>query len=587
MRLKKYKIMILIVSFILIAALVYHIAQKIHEDIIKPRLFDTRKIISGLNIAPTQEGLIIFVASSLDRVFLNGKTLEKPSFSATASISSARNAYESFQIVVDSPLKDQPGVYLQTSDFVNLKTGSKISKDNFTWRVVSYVKTREPYYPVKYVGLWPDPLIPAASHDIKTGTTRPFWLTVYVPSDTPAGDYGATVIVKGLNFAAQRIPVSLHVYNFTLPKESHLKTAFDFYEGETKIRYPQGDEESAETWHARMNDINDKFIISMLKHRMNPILNIDPTSQHELSNIDRYMVFGLNNFAIGKHGGTFNNNWPKDDPSIEEFLPTYQGYGEDLKMNHLLEYTYIYTWDEGKIGNPIVPKIASMIHRAYPGLKNMVCYHGLWDSGQNPEWVKDIDIWTFHIDNFNEEKMRKLQKMGIEIWMYVSGPSGTTSPNLALDFDSIGYRIIPWICWKYDIRGFLYWCVNWWPDVKVDPFKNAGNSQWEQNGNGLLFYPGTDGPWDSIRTENYRDGMQDYEYIQILLNKLRILRAKGLDQKYKEYFDQSIKLLTMDESIVKSVWSFTKDGDYLKARRDAIALEIEKINILLKTPYVK
>ena len=575
MRLNK---LVIIVALILMAVAALKIAQKVHRHIIRPRLFDTREIIAGLKTSSTQKGLRVFVASSLDRIFLDGKTLTKPSFSLSASISSARNAYESFQVVVDSSSQDQPGIFLQTSDFVNLKTGSKITRDNFTWRVVGFVQTLPPYYPVKFVGLWPDPLVPAKSYDLKAKTTQPFWLTVYIPSDTPQGDYTATIIVKGLNFAAQTIPVSLHVYSFSLPQESHLKTAFDFYGHVTKIRYPQGAEESAETWHARLDDINDKFIINMLKHRMNPILNIDPSSQPELSNIDRYRALGLNNFAIGRHGGTFDNNWPKDDPSIDEFLTTYQTYGEDLKLNHLLEYTYIYTWDEGDIGNPLVPKIASMIHRSYPGLKNMVCYHGLWDPDQNPGWGRDIDIWTFQIDDFKEETMRKLQKMGMEIWMYVSGPSGRTSPNLALDFDSIDYRIIPWICWKYDIRGFLYWCVNWWPDVNVDPLKNARNSKWEQNGNGLLFYPGNDGPWDSIRVENFRDGMQDYEYIQILLDKLRILRSKGLEHKYKQDFDQSVKLLTMDDSIVRSMWIFTKNGDYLKARRDAIAIEIDKIN---------
>jgi len=562
--------------------LCFKIAIKIHRHMNKPRLFDTSVLISKLNDPTIQKGLRIFAASSLDRIFLDGRTLQKPSFSSSVSISSARNGYESFQIVLVSPLKDRPGVFLQTSDFVNLKTGSRISGDNFTWAIVGYVQTLLPYYPVKYVGLWPDPLILARSYDVKASTTQPFWLTVYIPDSTPAGDYSAHVSVKGLNFAVQSIPVHLHVYDFTLPKESHLKTAFDFYGQMTKIRYPQGAEESDAAWHARLDDINDKFIIDMLKHRMNPILNIDPSVPSELSNIDRYRALGLNNFAIGKHGGTFDNNWPKDVPSIEELRSTYQTYGEDLKLNGLFDYTYIYTWDEGVIGNPLVPKIASMIHRAYPGLKNMVCYHGFWDPAQNPDWGRDIDIWTFQIDDFNERKMRQLQKMGMEMWMYISGPSGTDSPNLAMDFDSIDYRIIPWICWKYDIRGFLYWCVNYWPTV--DPFKNARNTQWEQNGNGLLFYPGNDGPWDSIRAENFRDGMQDYEYIQILLNKLRILHAKGLEQKYKGCFNQSVKLLTMDDSIVKSMGSFTRDGDYLKARRDAIALQIEEINSLLNNP---
>ena len=94
--------------------------------------------------------------------------------------------------------------------------------------------------------------------------------------------------------------------------------------------------------------------------------------------------------------------------------------------------------------------------------------------------------------------MNALKERGMEIWMYVSGPGGDGAPNLAIDFDSIDYRMIPWICWKYGIKGFLYWSVNWWPEA--DPFKNAMNTKWQQNGNGLLMYPGQDGPLASLRT---------------------------------------------------------------------------------------
>ena len=34
----------------------------------------------------------------------------------------------------------------------------------------------------------------------------------------------------------------------------------------------------------------------------------------------------------------------------------------------MLKYTYIYTWDEGDMGNPFsIPIITAMIHHAYPG----------------------------------------------------------------------------------------------------------------------------------------------------------------------------------------------------------------------------
>ena len=525
-----------------------------------------------------KNGIILFTASSLDRIFQDGKTLLKPAFSKEALISSAKNEFESFQIVVQTQGQELSAVELKISDLINVKSGPTISKNNISWRVVGYVQTLKPYYPVQYVGPWPDPLLPGHKINIPSNRTQPFWVTVYTSPETMAGDYKGNITVIADHKTIQKIPFGLHVYNFILPVNSHLKTAFDFYGHLTKLRYPQGKNENNDTYRARIKNLNDNYILTMLQYRMNPILNIDPLNQAELSDVDRYLVHGLNNFSIGKRGGTFNNNWPKNSGPIENLFSLYRTYGEDLKLYDMLQYTYIYTWDEGDMGNPQVAQIASMVHRAYPGLKNMVCYHGIWDTAQGLDWIKDIDIWTFQIDDFNEQKMRRLQALGKEMWMYVSGPAGAGTPNLAMDFDSMDYRIIPWLCWKYDIKGFLYWCVNWWP--LIDPFKNAKNSKWEQNGNGLLFYPGKNGPIASIRVEVFRDGMEDYEYIKILSENLRILKRKNLDQTNQEYINESVNLLKIGDTLAASMSEFTKDGGILNARRNAIARQIEKFNSL-------
>lgn len=531
-----------------------------------------------------ENGAGLFVASSLDRIFQDGKTLVPPSVSDTAVLSMAKNEYESFQIGVVAGANELKSVSLQASDLIDEATGAKIDKKNIEGRVVGYVRTETPYYPVKYVGLWPDPLLPAQDADIKPKMTQPFWVTIYAPPETPKGIYKGTLKVTGEGIGEQSIPLTVTVYDFTLPLESHLKTAFDFYGHRTRDRYFQGERESDQAYQARLDGLNDKFIIMMLKYRMNPVLNIDPTSQAELGRVDHYRVYGLNNFSIGKKGGTFGNNWPKDDESLEEMYSLYRTYGEILKLNKMLGFNYIYTWDEGKIGNPRVPKICSMIHRAYPGLKNMVCYHGFWEPETNPDWGKDIDIWCFQIDKFNEQKMRKLQDIGKEIWMYVSGPSGFTTPNIAIDFDSIDYRIIPWLCWKYDIKGFLYWCVNWW--LKADPFKSAKTTDWEQNGNGFLFYPGKSGPVASLRAEIFRDGMEDYEYFQTLVEKIKEMKGKGLEDQNKELVSEAFKTLTVDNSIAESMFKFTLDGEALKARRNAIARMIEKFNSIFDAQNV-
>lgn len=516
----------------------------------------------------------IFAASSLDKIFKDRKTLAKPEFKAEPFLTAAQNEYESFQIVISNGSKELKIVNLRLSgDVIHRQDqNKKITKDNISIRTVGFVPTKKPYYPVKYVGDWPDPLLPHQPIDIQPNTAQPFWITVYVPEGTSPGVYSGFIEIDSDSIATE-MPFQIEVYDFALPKENHLKTAFDFYGHLLGMRYPGRTNE-------QLDQLADQYIINMLKHRMNPVLNVDPTSEKELAAVDRYRVLGLTNFSIGKKGGTFGNNWPENDEKIEQLLPLYRTYGELLSLNKLIDYQYIYTWDEGEIGNPQVAKVTSMIKRGFAKLKNMVCYHGIWNPNDHPAWGKDIDIWCFQISNFAEEQLKTLKQRGMEIWMYVSGPSGDGTPNLAIDFDTIDYRIIPWLAWKYDIQGFLYWCVNWWP--LTDPFKSAANTKWEQNGNGLLFYPGEDGPIDSIRSEVFRDGMEDYEYLVVLKNSVEKFRTAGLDQKYPEVLTEAQKLLSVDERSVKSMFDFSKDQEYLLNQRNKIGKIISKMNALLK-----
>lgn len=526
-----------------------------------------------------QEGFKIFVASNLDRIFKDGKTLLKPHVTEAASLSLAKNEYESFQIVVQNGGNPLTGVILEPGDLLCDQTGEKIRKDNIAWNVVGYVPTKKPYYTVKYVGPWSDPLMPPRATDVNSGETQPFWVTVYAPAETPAGIYHGQIRVTAANIKSHDIPVTVRVYNFSLPKESHLKTAFDLYPNMIELRYPKDKRESPGDYELRKEALKDKFTIAMLKHRMNPVLNVNPTVETELGKVDRYRLFGLNNFSVGRRGGSFNNNWPDDDAALEKLLLDYRTYGEVLALNRMLGFHYIYTWDEGRMGNPQVPKVASMIHRAHPKLKNMVCYHGFWDPAEDHDWGKDIDIWCFQISSFDERKMSALKERGMEIWMYVSGPGDDGAPNLAVDFDSIDYRIIPWICGKYGIRGFLYWNVIWWPEV--DPFVSAANTEWQQNGNGLLMYPGVDGPIVSLRMAIFRDGMEDYEYLHALREQVGLLEKNGLAATYADLYQKARQLVTVNPDIVVSPKSFTKDGEQLKQHRDALAETIEKLRAVL------
>lgn len=526
-----------------------------------------------------KEGFDIFVATSLDRIFQNGQTLVKPLFSNAAGISLAKNEYESFQIVVSNGRDALKATVLQVSDFIDESTGAKLDSNNITWNFVGYVETKKPGYPVRFIGMWPDYLLPKQSTDINPGITQPFWVTVYIPKGTSSGIYKGEIKVVSGERQLGVIPVTIKVYDFTLPLESHLKTAFHVYGYLIPQRTPKKDKERDDVYASRIAEVTERYYIDMLKHRMNPILNIDPSSQEQLGKVDNYRRYGLNNFSVGKRSGTNDNNWPENDDELEKLLPVYRGYGETLKFNKMLDYNYIYAWDEGRLGNIRVKKVCSMLHRAYPGLKTMVCYHGIWDPGQQPGWGDDIDIWCFQIDSFNERKMQVLKDRGMEIWMYVSGPGDSGAPNLAIDFDSMDYRIIPWICWRYGIKGFLYWCVNWWPDK--DPYKTAMNTPWQQNGNGLMYYPGEDGPIDSLRIEIFRDGMEDYEYLYLLAQKIQTVKDSGLEASNEQLIASAEELLNLNKTIAISMTSFTKDTQVLMERRQKIAEAIEQIGKLI------
>src|SRR3989338_10978697 len=189
-----------LITGIVVAGLGGVLAQQVKRMKNKPRRYAAKLPVSN------KGGFNVFAASSLDRIFEDGKTLLKPSFTKDAAISLAKNEYESFQIVVTSRDRLLKGVSLKIPDIINEQTGTTLARQNITWRVVGYVPTIKPYYPVKYVGRWPDPLMPARKTDIDAGVVQPFWVTVYTPRGTAAGVYKGTILITGNGGGTQEKP---------------------------------------------------------------------------------------------------------------------------------------------------------------------------------------------------------------------------------------------------------------------------------------------------------------------------------------------------------------------------------------------
>ncbi len=93
----------------------------------------------------------------------------------------------------------------------------------------------------------------------------------------------------------------------------------------------------------------------------------------------------------------------------------------------------------------------------------------------------------------------------------------------------------------------------------TDPYLDwKPTTVWNMTGDGCLTYPMAAGPASSIRLENIRDGLEDYDYLAILADAQGRETANGYVER-----------------LVKTMTDFSRDPAALAAVRDEIADRIE------------
>ena len=117
-----------------------------------------------------------------------------------------------------------------------------------------------------------------------------------------------------------------------------------------------------------------------------------------------------------------------------------------------------------------------------------------------------------------------MQRAGKQMWFTCDGQMATDTPFLATE------RLLPYYCFKYGVRGFEFWGLAWWTynpwQVGWHQFIRQSDEgkkyYWVRypDGDGFLAYPGkpvgVDGPASTIRLEQIRQGLEDYEALALL-----------------------------------------------------------------------
>ncbi|MBO4262035.1 MAG: DUF4091 domain-containing protein, partial [Clostridia bacterium] len=149
------------------------------------------------------------------------------------------------------------------------------------------------------------------------------------------------------------------------------------------------------------------------------------------------------------------------------------------------------------------------------------------------------------------DRVREGVKNGGELWAYIC--INPTQPYVNWQINSDGTEAIVslWQMKQLGVTGMLYWAVNVW---KASYWRTSAPMENNQAGDGMLIYSGhiehSLYPVPTIRLESIRDGIEDYEMLTMLENKLG-----------------SAALDNMLRKVCTSVLTYTNDDDYLHAVR--------------------
>ena len=460
-------------------------------------------------------------------------------------------------------------------------------------------------------GWWPDPLLPTNTTKLRANTTQPVWITFKLPAGTAAGDYeGAVKLLTGTKTLKQ-IPVHVHVWDFSLPEETHVGAIYD-------VRFGPG----SDLWQDSLQQMYPQIMRFMAKRRLCPdTIRPVPSIRYENGHVvadyrdfDRaasvyfdqlhlpyaYAPWTFYLFGWGHPPKDFSGEKPYADsadlPHIDRhqlrpaFKQAYQAclkdFWEHLKAKGWDKKTILYISDEPFAHHPYIiaqmQALCDMIHEVDP---NIPVYSSTWK--HIPQWDGYLNVWGLGNDGrVPVATMQKIQSAGGRIWFTTDGQMCTDTPYCTIE------RLLPHYCFQYGAQAYEFWGIAW---LTYDPYRygwhayirqagDPGKYYWVRypNGDGFLLYPGKpigfDGLVSSIRLEQAREGVEDYEYLWLLRQQMAAARQAGRDvSAAEEALDAASHLVTIPNAGARRSSEILADPQRIETVRQQVAAAIESI----------
>ena len=398
----------------------------------------------------------------------------------------------------------------------------------------------------------PDALLPwNGSTRATEHTNQPVWLQVTVPYGTAAGTYTGSVVLVA-DGTATTIPIAVVVSPVTLPRQTQvsgsLLTAFNFnpqsYGAKVSDLYGVSPQQS-------LPELFSFFASYRLSPNNwgygNPRVRAGYTSARQW-----WLDKSSQMVAAAGQPGQFasmwipvsNNRWtpstyvgnqsPFKPQRWCRYLRSVHGFWR--KHGWLGSYAYLWGMDEpGLTRYRIVAQQAKAVHGCFGGGHAIVTGRPtaenrfLWNGGKD-----DVDTWVVLASRYygqytnpaqsrrgashatqNLRLINAARRRGKQIWAYTYDAASHSTPGFTATESLSDPRLfVDWEALE-GITGLLYGQGTTTYPAKGNPLVSND----KEKGSFELIYPGKDGPIASARLEVLREGIEDWEVMNVVRKK--------------------------------------------------------------------
>jgi len=546
----------------------------------------------------------LFAVSDLEKVFEDGYNCPGPQ--DAIEIFGIRNEYICAQCVIKAG-RDLGRVTIYVSPLRHAESSAPLPENAIKWNFVGSISIEQNTPKYRKADLirpaparFPDYLAEEKESSVEKGTYKAVFLTVKIPRDADAGTFTGSITAK-TDQGDKSLPLRLAVYPLTLPDERHLMVTEWYTTG--RFQKFHGIDSSDPEQFYRMLGV---YASNMAEHRQNVFrvsldlitskLGEDGKFKFDFSRFDKWAQifwdtgrmnlletgfvarFGqggwssreivLRDFRVQKESTSQAITVPGKE-FLPQFLPALENH---LREKGWLEKTVFHIADEPSNHNVMAWREASQfVHENAPALRRIDAIETTHCFDRLEIWVPKLDYLATWYDTYE-----KARQQGSELWFYTVGIFQKGSyPNKTVDVPLIESRIMHWLNYRFGLKGYLHWGFNSWTD---DPYNAPG----EHRGDGWHVYPKKDGLINSLRWEQMRNGIQDYEYLWMLENKIRKIRDT-LGEPFSTVIEPSRRPTEIASQVVKTMNVYSKDPNALySAKREVI----EELLALEKSPQV-